>query len=1478
MSEMDEMVERFLKSISVENTAPYASAYFEELESVKGVNRVIGILHLDSLLSYETYAELFEKIGKMADSPSGFEMRLSFTYTDPLKGFESLLDQYTAATSSYELGDYQLDRKDRSILFLYSDPQDRESLISSTETFQGFLNRIGCPLKAAVSMRMESESPDEDLPIEDPDLLEEPILDEDDGDYMPDDAEFFRDRLADLRSSGDIEYQKPIPKNASAGAKRGGSGKYIPAAIADLDNLDRVEVTGKIFLTDDPTKMRVSRSGKHIFHIEYSDGTNSIGSTIFESKRIPLETIDQLRPGVKIRVRGQMANDKYTRELTLSPDTIDILPPDPLREDPSPEKRVELHLHTNMSALDGIASIETYASAAQRFGMKALGITDHGVVQAFPEAQKAGKKHGIKMLYGTELYMVDDVAEICINPRDINLRKATYVIFDLETTGLSSRYDRIIEFGATKYCRGQRLDSLDFFINPDRKLRDVIINKTRITQNMVDSGRPIKEALKTIIEFFGDAVLVAHNATFDVGFINEALRRNGMEPLTNPVIDTLPLARYINPKRRSHTLEAVARSLNIPYDETEVHRAIYDAEILESVFSGLFDILSENDRDLNMMSLVGLSSKDLILNARPKHVVCYAKNEQGLKDLYRIISLSSTEYLSDVPKTPRSLIQENRENLLIGSACFNGEVFENALTRSEGVLKDSMDFYDYIEVQPPGCYSWLINDGQISSEEDLEMIIRDLISAAEDKGKTVVATGDCHYCEPEDKIYRDVYIFAKGIKGVNHPLNPPRRKRQKPYPNPDQHFRTTQEMLDDFRFLGDEDLIRRIVIDNTVAIADSLEEIKPTKDRLYPPSIPDADKNLIDLVYRTARERYGDPLPEPIAQRLETELKGIGSNGYYVIYWIASVLVRKVNETGHLVGSRGSVGSSLVATMAGITEVNPLPPHWICPQCKNLIWADANRWPDGFDLPDQDCPECGTRMDKDGHDIPFETFLGFHADKVPDIDLNFPSDFQAQAHSMTRELLGAKNVFKAGTIQTTEQKNAVGYVKGFLEYQGIQPSSVRPAEIDRLAAGCVGVKRTTGQHPGGIIVIPNDMSVFDFTPYQYPANSEDATWLTTHYDFHSIHDNVLKFDELGHVDPYSIKMMSDMAGVDWKRIPFDDPETMSIFYSPDALHLNRNVLNQKTGALGLPEFGTDMGRRILEETQPRGFGDLVRISGLAHGTDVYAGNAQELILSGKATLRDVIGCRDDIMVGLHNRYGIPSDEAFTIMEFVRHGYFRQPGHEEQKKSIEESLRKYSVSEDYINSCKKIAYLFPKAHAAAYVTMAVRVAWFKVHYPEIYYAIYFTLRCDAHDLKIMQTGQRAALNWLSNAQAKQAARIKLDNREKHLKDTLTIYVEMTDRGIGFGRLSVTKSQATTFIVDPDSGLIIPPFSAVDSLGESMANTIVAEREKKPFDSVEDFENRCRISRTVSERLKDLGAYDDLHQSAQMTFDEFIVIGE
>jgi DNA polymerase-3 subunit alpha (Gram-positive type) len=825
-----------------------------------------------------------------------------------------------------------------------------------------------------------------------------------------------------------------------------------------------------------------------------------------------------------------------------------------------------------------------------------------------------------------------------------------------------------------------------------------------------------------------------------------------------------------------------------------------------------------------------------------------------------------------------------RDNLVLGSACFNGEVFEHAMTKSEDILKETMKFYDFIEVQPPANYIYLVHTGQLHSENEVIQVLTDLIKAAKSLGKTVCATGDCHYLNPEDKIYRDVFISSKGLKGARHPLNlapydsaPQEEKNawyNNPLPNPDQHFRTTDEMMKCFSFLNDIPLEEEIVIDNTNKIADMMaDDIKPTKDKLYPPSIPGCEKMLTDLVYKTAHEMYGDSLPDVIEQRLDTELKGIVDNGYAVIYWISSELVRWSNKCGYMIGSRGSVGSSLVATMSGITEVNPLPPHYRCPKCHHIEWADTKVYGSGFDLPDKNCPECGTKMIGDGQNIPFATFLGFHAEKVPDIDLNFPSDFQSIAHEHIKTLLGEKNVFKAGTIQTTQEKNGRGYVLGYFESLNKDPNKIRSAELDRIAAGCVDVKRTTGQHPGGVIVIPDNMEVYDFTPVQYPADEVDSSWKTTHYDFHAIHDNVLKFDMLGHVDPQAVKMQCDMVGISFKEIqdmiPNNDPEALSLFWSPAALHLKHNILKQETGALGLPEFGTETGRRTLLETKPRSFADLVRISGLSHGTNVYAGNAQDLILKDGKTLRDVIACRDDIMVGLHEQYGLSLDDTFKIMEIVRKGNFTNPDFKEKREKYTKMMVDAHVPDYYLASCEKIKYLFPRGHAVAYVMMAVRCAWFKVHHPLEYYATYFTLRCDAYDLPTMLKGDKACLAKLNDIKDRLSNRQPVENKEQSLINTYEQVIEMYDRGYSFENVSVKKSLATHFSVDKETHKIIPPFSAIDGVGSSVADIIVKAREEKPFDSVEDMQNRGHVSDKMVQVFRLYDALDDLPESNQMT---------
>ena len=1253
-------------------------------------------------------------------------------------------------------------------------------------------------------------------------------------------------------------------------------GKY--QYIEKIDDItvesDHVDFNGKVFSKE------VNERGERkrlVFGVADEFG-GAISCNMYQNLQVNDEVVSQLL-GANVRIRGVAYNDDYDHNLKIKCHYIDLLPPKEIEKDNYPVNRVELHLHSNMSTQDGIGTMDQYCALAKKLGHKAIAITDHGCVQGFPDAQAAGKKHDIKVLYGCEFYMVDDDMKYIFNPKDEELNKASYVVFDFETTGLSARYDKIIEFGAVRITHGSISERIDLFVNPERKIPQKIVNITKITDDMVKDAPTIKEALPKILEFIGDSILVTHNASFDIAFLNQALIDLGQEPIKNGVVDTLALSRYAFPESRSHTLGALCRRLDVIYDEDKAHRAHEDAYFLSEVWQALLVQLTKENLHLKHSELSKLElKKESIVHLRPKHVIALAKNLDGLKDLYRLVSISNIDYLAKLPLIPRRIINEYRSNLLIGSACFNGEVFETARYYNEDRLKEICSFYDYIEVQPPENYSFLVNMGELSNEEVIKYIT-DIITAGKAIGKTVVATGDAHYVNKEDKVFRDVYISAPQVGKVNHPLNPYRRKDVPDFENPDQHYRSTKEMLEAFSFL-DKELAEEIVITNTNIINDMIEPLLPVpNDHLYTPTIENCENLLKDLCFSRAHELYGDPLPEFIQNRLDTELNGIISNGYSVIYYIAHQLVKKSNEDGYIVGSRGSVGSSFVATMSGITEVNPLPPHYLCPHCHKLEWGSEN-YPDvrsGFDLPPKKCPVCGQEMIRDGQKIPFETFLGFHADKVPDIDLNFPGDYQARAHDYTKVLLGKDNVFRAGTIETVADKTAFGFARGYIERKyianGMDEESAKTAamnypkaKLDYLASGCVGVKRTTGQHPGGIVVIPSDHTVYDFTPIQWPADEVDSAWKTTHFDFHSIHDTILKLDMLGHVDPVALKMMCDLTNINIKDIPMNDPEVLALFSKPDTLKLHNNFLNETTGALAIPEFGTDFVRGILEKTKPTTFSDLVIISGLSHGTNVWNGNAEDLIDQKKATLQEVIGCRDDIMSYLIDK-GLPPQVSFSIMEDVRKGKGLKP-------EYEEAMRTHNVPSYYIDSCKKIKYMFPKGHAVAYVTMAIRVGYFKVHHPLEFYATFFSVRSKQYDIVPMIKGEEAIINRLEQLRVKEKTTgEKLTPKEEEQYKTLQIAVEMTQRGYKFENIDLYRSDSTKFVVDHENKALIPPFITIDGLGENNAITVIEERNKRPFTSKEDLLRRTKLTSTNVKDLSDLGVLDSLNESDQLSLFDF-----
>lgn len=1460
----DLKLQRFLKKIELKNIDRFDMSFDVAKWSPLQSDLFVMVIRKETPWVYPLLADFLEALKNVK-----FYYELKLVYDMPIKEEDVMrlfsewyIDKHMVPC----FYDYSFNEQEMHFVL----PQNaEEDFKEELNNFQNILKRINYDYKVSYELQNQEPSLEEIDSIEEDDdfsSLEEEIenINEEEkeenieGEMTT--SYSYEQRVEDERVLLDVLKQNRL---AAAKERKSFNGGYKHVRIKDIhSNIGNVDIDCVIY----ELESKLTKKGTMMYLLGVGDKEfDAISVKLFEGgKSLPKEKLDSLKVGMNIRLRGQVNYDTFKNELTIIGRFVDIMPKEEDRVDTSSKKRVELHLHTKMSTMDGTATIEDYVKLAKSMGHKAIAITDHGVVQGYPLAQKVAKDNDIKMLYGCELYMIDDKLNPIMNPSPISLEKATYVVFDFETTGLSARYDEIIEFGACKVVQGMKRESMDLLINPMRKLSPKIEELTGITNKMLANKPTLKDVFKKIRDFIGDSILVSHNAEFDVGFLNEAAKKLNEPLFTNPVVDTLALSRYLFPEARNHRLGSLCRHLDVEYDEISAHRADYDAEVLNNVWQAIIAQLNKEIPNITHEQLLELKlSEEHLKHLRPKHVIAFAKNPQGLKDLFKLVSFGHIKYFADVPKIPRSILQEYRKNLLLGSACFNGEVFDSARTKSREYLKSVVSFYDYIELQPPENYSYLINMGDIANEDELKKYMLDIIDVANEENKMVVATGDCHYLNPQDKMYRDIFIYAKGIGNVNHPLHPYSRDNMEYFENPDQHFRSTDEMLEAFAFLGEEKA-EEIVITNTNLIADQLEELKPIKEKLYTPTIENCAELLSEKCYNTAKAMYGDPLPEIVKNRLEAELKGIIEHGYSVIYYIAMKLVNRANDDGYIVGSRGSVGSSFVATMAGITEVNALPPHYRCPHCLHSEFLKDSPVSCGFDLPEKKCPECGEDMIHDGQDIPFATFLGFNADKVPDIDLNFPPDYQQFAHGLTKELLGAGNVFKAGTIETVADKTAYGYVKGYFERVGeklgIDPLKVSPRKIDFISKGCVDIKRTTGQHPGGIVVIPGEFEVYDFTPIQYPADDKEATWRTTHFDFHAIHDNVLKLDLLGHVDPLALKQMADSIDIDYHKLPLNDEKVLSLFSTDVALNRHSNYLGETTGALGLPEFGTNFVRGMLKEAKPKTFSDLLIISGLSHGTDVWNGNAQDLIRDGICTLQEVIGCRDDIMVYL-SKMGVPPSIAFKIMEDVRKG-------KKVKPEYEEIMRANNVPDYYIDSCNKIKYMFPKAHAAAYVMMAIRVGWFKVYRPLTFYATFFSVRCKQFDLETMLKGEQGII-----AKLEELKEHKLSDKEKELEKTLIIALEMAERGYKFSNINLYKSNATNFIVDEDTQTIIPPFTAIDGLGENAAMSIIEAREDGKFLSKENLFKRTKLNNTNIEKLSDFHALDGLDETDQMNLFSF-----
>ncbi|WEG11586.1 PolC-type DNA polymerase III [Pullulanibacillus sp. KACC 23026] len=1208
-----------------------------------------------------------------------------------------------------------------------------------------------------------------------------------------------------------------------------------PVIIKSIQEEERrITIQGLVF----DVEIRELRSGRTLALFKITDYTDSILCKVFLKDKEEAERFSHLKKGMWLKVRGGVQNDTFVRDLVLMARDIEEVNP-LIKKDLAPEgeKRVELHAHTTMSQMDAIATASDLVQRAKSYGHSAIAITDHGVVQSFPEAYSAGKKHGVKILYGLEANLVDDGVPIAFNEQPIELAEATYVVFDVETTGLSAVYNKIIELAAVKIKNGDIIERFERFSNPHEPLSQTIIDLTGITDDMIANAPEIDEVLRDFHEFVGDAILVAHNAQFDMGFLNTGYIKMGLDKSPNPVIDTLELARFLYPDMKNHRLNTLCKAFNI--DLTQHHRAIYDTEATGYLLWKMVKDVIERGIVLHSQ-LNDNMGKGNMKRIRPSHCTILAQNQTGLKNLYKLVSFSHIDHFYRVPRIPRSLLGKYREGLIIGSGCSQGDVFEAMMQKSAEEAEKAAEFYDYIEVQPPAILQHLIERELVNDELALRDIIRKLVDLGDKMDKPVVATGNVHYLDENDFLYRKILIASQS----GNPLN---RQKQPPV-----HFRTTDEMLEEFSFLGEE-RAKQIVVTNTHHIAELIEEIRPVQDELFTPKIEGADEEVRDMSYREAHRRYGETLPEVVEKRLEKELNSIIGHGFAVIYLISHKLVVKSLNDGYLVGSRGSVGSSLVATMMSITEVNPLPPHYVCPNCKHSEFFLDGSVACGFDLPEKTCSECGTVYTRDGHDIPFETFLGFKGDKVPDIDLNFSGEYQPVAHNYTKELFGEDYVYRAGTIGTVADKTAYGYVKG---YESDFNLHLRGAEIDRLASGFTGVKRTTGQHPGGIIVVPDYMDIYDFSPIQYPADDQSSEWRTTHFDFHSIHDNLLKLDILGHDDPTAIRMLQDLSGIDPKEIPTSDPEVMKIFSTTESLGVTEEQIRSKTGTLGIPEFGTRFVRQMLEDTRPTTFAELVQISGLSHGTDVWLGNAQELVNNGTCVLKEVIGCRDDIMVYLMHK-GLDPSMAFKIMESVRKG----KGLNDEWIGI---MKEHGVPQWYIDSCLKIKYMFPKAHATAYVLMAIRIAYFKVHHPILFYATYFSVRADDLDIDIMKRGATGILAKIEEIEGKG---LDASTKEKNLLTVLEIALEMCQRGFSFSSIDLYRSKATEFVIDGNR--LIPPFNALSGVGTNAAINIVKAREDGEFLSKEDLQKRAKLSRTVVDYLDQHGCLAGLPESNQLS---------
>ena len=1217
--------------------------------------------------------------------------------------------------------------------------------------------------------------------------------------------------------------------------------------VADLGVDDgKISLQGEVIYSEDKTL----KSGKTLFSFDLYDGTSTITCKAFLEKDKAKKTMKRITSAKGIKVAGTAGMDNFTNELSVMVNTIietEGLKKE-IRMDNSEVKRVELHMHTQMSQMDAMTSATDLIKRAMKWGMKSIAITDHGVVQAFPEAHKllGFDNPDMKIIYGMEGYLAPDKNPVVENGKGQTIKDSTFCVFDLETTGFSAVTEKITEIGIMKVKNGEVIDEFSCFVNPEKHIPQRVTEVTNITDDMVKDAETIDKIFPRVLEFIKGSILVAHNAGFDVGFFKQVAKTLGYE-FDFTYIDTLSLAKDLFPEYKKYKLGKIAENLGIKVEVA--HRALDDVDTTVKVFRVMMDMLikrgAKKVEDIDKVSRTEEAKKEEYKKLKTYHVIILAKNYIGLRNLYKLVSYSHVKYFYRRPRILKSLLEKYREGLIIGSACEAGELYQAIeLGKSDEEIEEIAEFYDYLEIQPTANNNFLIRNEIVKDEEALRDINRKIVALGDKLNKPVVATCDVHFMDPQDEIYRRILEAGQGYGDADN---------QAPL-----YLRTTEEMLEEFSYLGKEKAYE-VVVTNTNKISDMCDRISPISPEKCPPHIPGCEQTIKDISFTKAHELYGETLPEIVQTRLDKELDSIIRNGFSVMYIIAQKLVWKSNEDGYIVGSRGSVGSSLVAYMTGITEVNSLPPHYRCPNCKYSDFTDYGV-KNGFDLPDKTCPKCGHRLDKDGMDIPFETFLGFNGDKEPDIDLNFSGEYQAKAHKYTEVIFGKGTTFKAGTIGTVADKTAYGYVKKYFEERNIP---INRAETQRLAAGCTGIKRTTGQHPGGIIVVPKGREIYEFCPVQHPADDPNSDIITTHFDYHSIDQNLLKLDILGHDDPTVIRMLQDITGLDPTKVPLDDKETMSIFSSTKALGVTPEQIHSEVGSFGIPEFGTKFVRGMLVDTRPTTFDELIRISGLSHGTDVWLGNAQSLIEQGIVTLQDAICCRDDIMIYLIKQ-GLPPNDSFKIMEAVRKGKVAK-GKEPKWEQYKELMKEHNVPDWYIKSCEKIKYMFPKAHAAAYVTNAFRIAWFKVHKPLAYYAAFFSIRGkDDFDSDCMIFGEEKVKNKMKEIDLLGNAATQKD---KTMYPILELVLEMYERGFDFLPIDLYKSDSTKFIVEDNA--LRPPLNSIPGFGTVAAEGVAKAREDGKFMSIDDLKIRAKIGNSVIDILKKYGCLKGMSQSNQMS---------